>query len=134
MPLSTNISVWRGSTGATMTGGSVVTFVNDGQAPIGKRVLVDSSVSDPALRHKIITAVALGSIQQNGNAKLHRTQVTVQQPFVASNGANYPLGDNLNMSYHPEMTDAQREAKFWNTIAILVDAELQQIQKKLIND
>lgn len=134
MSLSTSVQVLRGATGATMTGGSAVTFVNDGQGQNGKKVLVDSSVSDPALRGKIITDVTIGTVQPNGNAKLHRSAVTVHQPFVASNGAVYPLPDNLNMSYHPEQTAAQREAKLWNTIATFVDAELVNIHKLLIND
>jgi hypothetical protein len=134
MSLSTSVQVLRGATGATMTGGSLTTFVNDGKGQNGKKVLVDSSVSDPSLRGKVITDVTIGAVQPNGNAKLHRTAVTVHQPFVASNGAVYPLPDNLNMSYHPEQTAAEREAKLWNTVSAFVDAELVKIQQLLIND
>lgn len=134
MSLSTSISVLRGATGATMVGGTAKTFVNDGQGTNGKKVLVDSSESNPALRGKVITDVTIGGVQPNGNAKLHRSSVTVHQPHTASNGAVYPLPDNFNMSYHPEQSAAQREAKLWNTIATIVDAELLAIHQNLIND
>lgn len=133
MSLSTSISVLLGTTGATPTGGTATSFVNDGQGLNGKKVLVDSSESNPALRKKIISDVVIGAVLSNGNAKLHRTSITVHQPFVASNGANYPLPDNFNMSYHPEQTAAQREAKFWNTVAIIYDSEFGNV-RNLIND
>jgi hypothetical protein len=133
MSLSTSIVAKIGATGATLTGGTDETFDNDNTGLNGKRVLTQSSVSDPALRGKIITDVTVGAVQSNGNAKLHRMSVAVHQPFLASNGAVYPLPDNVNFSYHPEQTAAQREAKFWNTIAIVIDSELANL-RNLINN
>lgn len=133
MSLSGTISVLQGITGATPVGGAAVSFVNDGKGVLGKKVLVDSSEADPSLRKKIITDVVIGHQPQTGSAKLHRSSVTVHQPYADSNGVVYPLPDNFNVSYHPGMTAAERETKFWNTISVIIDSELANL-RNMIND
>lgn len=134
MSLSTSISVAQGGTGVTVTGGTAKTFVNDGTGIAGKKVLVDSSNTNPQTRSKLVSQVTVGATSSNGGtAKLHRTQQTIHQPYVDANGVVYPLADSLSMSYHPAMTAAERETKFWNTIFLVVDAELANT-RNLIND
>lgn len=136
MSLSSSISVIQGATAATLTGGAAVSFSNDGQGTNGKKVLVDASNGDINTRKKIITGVVIGSPAPRAGAlaKLHRATVDIHQPFVAADGVKYNLADNFQISYHPEMTAAQRATKFWNTISVLVDAELANQLTNLIND
>lgn len=133
MSLSTSIAVLLGATGVTVTGGSASTFVNDGTGVNGKRVLVESSQTDPRLRKRIRADVTIGYVPLSGSSKLHRNHVVFEQPFIDSKGVSSPLPDELNICYHPEMSAAQRETKFWNTIAVLVDSELANL-RNLIAD
>lgn len=136
MSLSSTISVTQGATGATLTGGAAVSFVNDGQGSNGKKVLIDSSNGDINTRKKVITGVTVGALpaRVGALAKLHRGSCDIHQPFVDSAGVKYNLADNFAMSYHPEQTLAQRQAKFWNTIAIIIDSELAGPLTNAVND
>lgn len=133
MSLSTSISVVQGATGATITGGAAVTFEYD-STQNGKKILVDSSNSDPATRKKLITDVTIGKAPVNGGlAKLHRQNITVHLPFKDAAAVVYPLPANFNLAYHPEMSAAQRETHFWNVVTICIDAELASL-RNLINN
>jgi hypothetical protein len=133
MSLSNTISVVLGATGATLTGGDAVPFVNDGKGTNGRKILVDSTQANPAIRKKIITDVTIGAVAASGSDKLHRTSVVVHMPFANSQGVVYPLPQQFNMAYHPGQTSAEREAQFWNFIGVIIDAELSQL-RNLIND
>lgn len=134
MSLSSSISVLQGATGVTLTGGSAVTFANDGFGANGKKTLVDISNADPRTRKKIITGVVVGKpAVGTGLAKLHRQTTDMHQPFVDSKGVAYNLPKNFGMTYHPEQSAAQRETSFWDFIAVIVDAELANL-RNLVND
>lgn len=134
MSLSSNISVLSGITGVTPIGGAAKTYVNDGQGSGSRKVLVDASNGDINTRNKILTGVTIGSVPAKGTAKLHRGDVTIQTPYVDSKGVKYNLPSNHQFTYHPEQTLAQRQAMFWERIAIIIDAELSGPLTNMVND
>lgn len=136
MSLSSSISVVQGATGATLTGGSAVSFVNDGQGTSGKKVLVDSSNGNINTRKRIITGVVVGypGTAAKPQPKLHRASVDMHQPFIDSNSVKSNLPANFSVAYHPQMTQAERVAHFWNVIAVLVDGELLNLLTNIVND
>lgn len=136
MSLSTSVVLKRGATGATLTGGTDTTFINDGRGTNGNKVLVDSSNGNLLTRQTIQTSIvqAVAAPNVNALAKLGRSKVIVKAPFVDSNGKTYQLPDTFEMTYHPSMTEAQRITKFWDTIAVIIDSELTNLFTKAVND
>lgn len=134
MSLNSSVSLLQDPTSFTIVGGTATTFVNDGTGINGKKVLVDSSQSDPSLRKKLITQITVGAVSANGGtAKLHRNNVTMHQPFKDAAGVVYPLADGYSLSFHPAQTAAERAAKVKNFFAAALDAELDNL-KNMIND
>lgn len=136
MSLSTSIVVKSGATGVTLTGGTDVTFINDGLGINGAKTLIDSSNGNLLTRRKIVTRVVNAQAAPNANAlaKLGKSQTTVHSPYVDANGKSYKLPDTFEMTYHPSMSQADRVTKFWNFISIIVDAELLNLNTNLVND
>lgn len=136
MSLSNNITVKQGITGVTLTGGTDVVFSNDGQGLAGKKSLIDTSNGNVNTRKKLITSVTVGypGTTKNPMPKLHRATADLHQPFVDSNGVKSNLPMNFGLSYHPEQTQAQREAHFWNVIAVITDPELFPLFTNIVND
>lgn len=135
MTLSTTISVLQGATAATLTGGSAVTFTNDGSGKDGRKSLVDASNTNPLTRKRVITNVVVGFVSAVTGvlAKLHRSSIVMHQPYVDSANVKYDLPDQFNMSYHPAQTAAERETKFWNFIGVVIDSELANL-RNMINE
>lgn len=135
MSLSTNISVLQGATGVTLTGGSAVTFANDGAGVDGRKSLIDTTNTNPTTRKRLLTNIVIGAISLVSGqlAKLHRNSVVMHQPYVDAAGVKYDLPDQFNMSYHPSQTAAERETKFWNFISVIVDSELANL-RNMINE
>lgn len=135
MPLSTTISVLQGTTGTTAVGGAATTFTNDGLGINGKKSLVDMSNTDPTTRKRLLTGVTIGAVSNvpGTKSKLHRNSTVMHQPYVDPQGIQYDLPDQFNMCYHPSQSAAQREAKFWNFIAVITDAELAN-QRNMLNE
>lgn len=136
MSLSTSVSVLVGATGATLTGGAATTFINDGSGTNGAKKLVDSSNGNLLTRRSLTTRVVAGAAAPNSNAlaKLGRSSVVVASPYVDANGKSYKLPDSFDFTYHPSMTQGERVTKFWNTIAMIVDAELLNLFTMGLND
>lgn len=135
MSLSTNISVLQGVTGATLTGGSATTFANDGAGTNGRKSLVDTGNTNPLTRKRLLTNIVIGAVSAVAGAlaKLHRFSIVMHQPYVDSAGVKYDLPDQFHMSFHPSMTAAERETKFWNFISAIVDSETANL-RNMINE
>lgn len=136
MSLRTSIVVKQGSTGVTLTGGSDTTFVNDGQGTNGVNVLIDSSNGNLLTRKRIATRLVRPEPAPNANstAKLGRSAVTMHAPYVDSNGKLYKQPANFDISYHPDLTEAERLTLFWDFIAVIVDSEMGNLMSKSVND
>lgn len=136
MSLRTSIVVKKDPTAATLTGGTDRTFINDGRGTGGANVLVDSSNGNLLTREQIITRITQPQAAPNANAmaKLGHANVVTHHPFVDSNNKSYRCPAQTDISYHPEMTEAQRLAVFMNHISVLVDAELTNFFSKSVND
>lgn len=135
MSLRTSIQALLGVTGFTPIGGSPVTFINDGQGVNGVNVLVDADEGNLLLRRKMTTKLVLPAAAVNANAmaKLGRSSLTVQYPFVDSNGKHYKCANGIDTSYHPEHTPAQRLAMLLNTVSLALDDEMLDFWQKSVN-
>lgn len=136
MPLSTSVSVLRGVTAMTPTGGTATTYANDGKGSNGRKSLVNSSNTNLLLRESLITNLVVGYIEPNvnTNAKLFRSEVIAKEPFKSVAGRSYNPGWGFNMSFHIEETLAARQARLLNALAVLADAELAGLFTLGIND
>jgi hypothetical protein len=137
MTLSTSVSIVQGPTSFSITGGSATSFVNDGTGTNGTKSLVDSTNTNPLTRKRARTRVVMGLPAPNANAlaKLSRAQLAVQSPYVeAVTGKLYPLPDTVELTFHPSMTLAEKQAKRNNLVCWLMDAELDNMLTNGIND
>lgn len=136
MPLSTNVSVLRGATAFTPTGGAANVYVNDGRGSNGRKQLVNSTNTNILLRESLVTNLVIGYIEPNANtnAKLYRAEIVAKEPFQSAALRNYNPGWGFNMSFHPEETEANRVQRLNNAIAVISNAALVALFTKGVHD
>lgn len=125
MTLSTSITLPRGAT-ITLTGGTTTTFVNDGRGTGGAKVLVDTSNNNFSLRGSITTRLASPAHAPtvNQSAKLGRANLVVHTPYVDAAGRSYKQADQVTLSFHPDLTVEQIQAKRLLLVAAIMDPEM----------
>lgn len=136
MPLSTTVSILRGATAMTPTGGTANAYVNDGKGTNGRKSLVNSTNTNLLLRESLVTNLVVGYIEPNvnTNAKLFRAEVVSKEPFKSTAGRTYAPGWGFNMSFHIEEALAVRQARLLNALAAIADAELASLFTLGVND
>lgn len=136
MSLSTSISLLRGVTAMTPTGGAANTYINDGRGTNGKKSLVNSTNTNLVLRESLITSLTVGYMEPNANtnAKLYRAGISGREPYKSVIGRMYVPGFDFSMSFHPEEAPAVRTQRLMNALAVIADAELANMLTAGVND
>jgi hypothetical protein len=120
----------------TITGGTSTNFTNDGRGVNGANTLVDITQPLVHLRKKLTTRLTLPQPAANATslAKLGRASVQLNFPYADSSGKLYQQPCTFEMSFHPDLTDAQREQRLIDAVAVISDAELIDLFKNGINN
>jgi len=136
MALKTSISVLKDAV-VGFTGGTAVTYTNNGKGFNGANILVNTATDDPLKRESILTRTVTGATPVNDKAlaKLHRAYVSYREPFTATGGKVYSgVGADFSVAFHPEQTLAQRQAVLARALAIAGDAEMADLLTKLLDN
>lgn len=135
MSLKTSIVSKTGATPG-LTGGTDVTYVNDGRGVNGTNILVDSSSDNILTRKSLVARAVLGAAAPNVNsfAKLSRSSLSYKQPFTDAAGKVYTgVGLEVTLVSHPEQTGTQKTEMLNDGIAVIVDSELADFFSKSLN-
>jgi hypothetical protein len=135
MSLKTSIVVKKDAV-IGLTGGSDVTYANNGRGFNGANILVNTGNDNTLTRESITTRSVLGSLAINDKAlaKLNRSTIQYREPFTDSKGKVYTgVGGTFELVSHPEQTTANRVAMLARSLAIAGDTELSDFLTKMLD-
>ena len=113
-------------TGATWapTGGTDLTLTPDGRDGANSVSLVVVSDEDLITRRTVTARATMPPLTVNDRyARLARNQLTYKIPFIASDGRLYIQPCRLETAFHPEYTQANKEAVINDLPAFLADSD-----------